>query len=479
MGTSPRVRPLRRQTGQVLLAVVLASCTEPAEITVGSQIGALHFSHAQPRNLIVIGIDTLRRDAVGRYIGTSPAASRAAGLDVLAGCGGPTTMTPFLDGLLREGLTLDNHRACSNWTNSGLLCFASGRSQLDFGYTPSHAGPIPDHFPLLPERLGAAGFTSALVSNNGFVGSNTTYDRFFDTTHVQTEANAEAVTALALDVLEPMVGGEAPWFLQIHYVDPHFPYAASNQETPGSEFLESLPWNLGNTQGWQQMEAEWEGLSPTLQTEIEREIRALYADEVSYVDAALEHLFDQLLRMDGALQETLVLIWSDHGEQFWEHGNTWHGFGLYPEETAAVGSFWTISGADGGPGLQALTWEGPTTQEDLLPSVLAALGLPEDHALSGEAIGDAANPSRVRHSLRFHESALEGTLQALEQDNWLLHFQWDGTRALYDLQADRGATRDLSDDEPEIASRLWGLLEPQIMELAALNEVTAPEPTPR
>ena len=121
--------------------------------------GALDFAGHGPSNLVIIGVDTLRRDYVGRYGGASP----------------------HLDALLAGGVALDDHRSCSNWTFSALLCAMSGRSQLEMGYAPWKLGLAPPWIPLLPDALAEAGFRSALVSASTVVGDGTGYaDRFDD-----------------------------------------------------------------------------------------------------------------------------------------------------------------------------------------------------------------------------------------------------------------------------------------------------------
>ena len=66
----------------------------------------IDFGGKKPKNVLMISIDTLRRDRVGRY--------------------GKNGNTPFMDRLLGEGVALDNHRSCSDWTYPSILCALTG-----------------------------------------------------------------------------------------------------------------------------------------------------------------------------------------------------------------------------------------------------------------------------------------------------------------------------------------------------------------
>ena len=119
------------------LLLLVASCTKGPE---------------SAPNVLLISIDTLRRDALGRYGGAE---------------------TPFLDGLLAGGVPLDDHRSCSNWTLDAMTCVLSGRYAWDLDYAPSagtalnegrDVGGLPEGVELLADHLRAAGFDTALAT---------------------------------------------------------------------------------------------------------------------------------------------------------------------------------------------------------------------------------------------------------------------------------------------------------------------------
>ena len=142
---------------------------EPAEVDSGSQ--ALRFSGNRPRNVLMISIDTLRRDAIGRY--------------------GAEASTPQLDGLLAGGVALDDLQSCSNWTVPAFYCALGGFSlhalgsdawvgRMDFD---SGVNGLPERFPWLPKLLRGHGYFTAGVFGNPIVwtmpGLEESFHRFF------------------------------------------------------------------------------------------------------------------------------------------------------------------------------------------------------------------------------------------------------------------------------------------------------------
>jgi len=80
------------------------------------QVGALVFDEHLPTNLLVISLDSARRDTIGRFSGSAD--------------------TPNLDAFLEGSLVLENHRSCSNWTAWSMTCVLSGRNPMDNGFAP-------------------------------------------------------------------------------------------------------------------------------------------------------------------------------------------------------------------------------------------------------------------------------------------------------------------------------------------------------
>ena len=113
---------------------------------------------------------------------------------------------------------------------------------------------------------------------------------------------------------------DAPSFLWLHYLDPHLPYAPPAEFVPPG--MEGAPV-FANETAVREGKA---GVDPD-----EREwIRALYDAEVRYVDSQIGVLVQALNDMD-LYEESLIILMSDHGEEFWDHGGFEHGHTMYRE----------------------------------------------------------------------------------------------------------------------------------------------------
>jgi len=408
----------------------------------------LEFSGPTPRNLLVISVDTLRRDRVGRY----------SGLDT----------TPFLDGLLAGGVVLDDHRSCSSWTYPSVVCALTGRDLMDLGWVPQRTPDggledLPGAAPTLASMLQPAGWRTALVSGNAFLGPGTDADRGYQSSVVVELAPADEIAALGLSALDGLQASLSPWLLHLHFMDPHLPYA------PPERYLEALPaldYPLERQADFDALEADWPTMDAAAREAALAHAYGRYDAELRYLDDTLADLW-ATLGARGALDDTLVVFWSDHGEQILDHGEVAHGNGLYTEENAAAAAFF-------GPGLTPRAWAGPTAHEDLLPTLLAGIapGLrpPVDGVVVG---GDANRQARFAATLGENESR---TRQSVDRDGLRLIYGWEGRLELFDLAEDPTEQRDLyAPGHPDLAP-LWDLLEPQVQRAA--SAVSSPQPSP-
>jgi len=403
---------------------------------------------APPRNVVLISIDTLRTDHLGRGD------------------------TPTLDSLLDAGVRATNHRSCSNWTLHSMGCALSGAYGLETGFLPPLA-PLGDgdvslpayeaEAPLLAERLAELGFSTALASGNPFLSGHYGFERGFNVLE-SGRYTADEVTAFALEGLDAL-DDHKPFFLHAHYLDPHDPYAPPDAYLAELEDLEPLgEYQFDSYVGVKQLEDDWDTLDDDEQTLALNHLDVRYRGELRFVDDQIALLLAGLEER-GGVDDTLFVFLSDHGEQFFDHGGWGHGEGLYAEETLAL---FGASGAD----LAAATWDGPTTHADLVPTVMAALGV--DVQTSGAVLGTAG--VRARFATK---SAPNATVQVLDRDGWRLIYDWSaGTLELYERSSDPTEQVDRASDEAERLAELWDALRPAVERLECLEPtLTAVEPS--
>jgi arylsulfatase A-like enzyme len=116
-----------------------------------------------------------------------------------------------------------------------------------------------------------------------------------------------------------VVSRDKPFFIWAHYMDPHYPFS------PPKEYINDIrkdpAFNPGLLSKWNFNESE------------SRIAARLYKAEVRYVDCSIGRVF-RVLEKEGLLDNTLIIITSDHGEEFFEHGKFGHGMSHYNEVMA-------------------------------------------------------------------------------------------------------------------------------------------------
>jgi len=243
--------------------------------------------------------------------------------------------------------------------------------------------------------------------------------------------NAETVNARAFDWLERHA--DSRFFMFLHYMDPHDPYFRH-------------PYD-GHAIARVTNDHPDPALAP--------EMRELYAGEIAYLDAHLARLFDRLRALD-LWEDTLIVLTSDHGEEFDDHGGFWHGLTLYDEQVhVPLLVKWPAGRVQGAPAVEPDL----ARQIDLPPTILALAGARTPAAMKGvdlvARMEDAIPADDPRHTL-LAENDLEGNvLQALRTMDWKLISANAGNprglpeEALYHVAVDPGERTNLEAEHPE------------------------------
>lgn len=403
----------------------------------------------QPRNLLIISIDTLRRSDVGAY--------------------GGGELTPSLDRLIREGVSLERHRSCSSWTYPSAICAMAGAQPVSLGFYPNPveaaAGdePMPEGTPTLASALRDAGWQTALVSSNVYLAAQTGLSEGYDALDASELWQAREVTDQALARVDLGLDTSQPWVLHAHYIDPHSPYAPPEAYRQGLEDLPPITWDLDDEEDTAKALAEYDTLSAEEQATLLAHVRLRYEGEVRYVDDEV-HALMVGLQDRGLLDDTLVLLWSDHGEQFFEHDTWGHSGTLFAEENEAIAAFWS-------PLLGAAAWSFPTTHEDLPPTVLAMMGLTPGALMTGEIAGSASPDRALLAALLPRDMP---PLQSVVVGERRLIYNWSGHSVLYDLESDPTEQVDLYDETSTEAAALWEILLPEVVAMDRVIEGWTP-----
>ncbi len=410
----------------VALCVSLSSC------------GSERFEGSARPSLLLIVVDTLRAD----------------GLDPEGLRGGTT---PHIARLADERTQFTSAVAVSPWTGPSVSSIVTGKYPIELGIYDLR-DPLPDTVPNLAQRLAAAGYATSAVISNGIAGPAYGHDRgyedfYFEPYKVKPETGdgfripsftADRVTEKALEWLNGYLRVaddlSPPFFLHVHYTDPHDPYFApetwrtklQNGQEPlsdsyllGAEFVRNAPTPV-------QLEA----------------IKASYRAEVAFADHEIGRLLERVPA------GTAVILTSDHGEEFFEHGGFLHGHTLY-EELVHVPLI--IRGPGVPPGV---TVRDTVSHVDITPTVLDLTGIggTDSDGFSGTSLLRYVGRPFEREGPIYSILESHRRLQiSVRRDEWKLHMFPNRRATLANLRDDPDEAQDFSQSHPEIASELLRL----------------------
>ncbi len=256
--------------------------------------GAIHAADTGRPNVVLITLDTTRADYLSSY-------------------GFPLPTTPHLDALAERGVRFSDASSQIPLTGPSHATILTGLYPHQHGAIRNGV-PLLEGIPTLAERLSAQGYrTAAFVSGwtlrgnlSGLARGFDTYDdRMEDRYHlVNSQRFAHQVTPPALKWLRD--NARRPFFLWVHYFDPHTPYKKRGES-----------------------HAILERASPSAMAALPQRNRN-YASEIHYTDRWIGKLLQALKELD-LESETIVVVTADHGEALGEHGYVGHGRQIYQE----------------------------------------------------------------------------------------------------------------------------------------------------
>ncbi|MEX1025694.1 MAG: sulfatase-like hydrolase/transferase [Planctomycetota bacterium] len=296
-------------------------------------------------NVVLVSIDTLRADRVGTERG----------------------LTPTLDALAAEGVSFAGAYAAAPWTlPSHAALFASTWPHATGTGTYQEPGRLADELETLAERLGGAGFETAAFTGGGYLSAEFGLAQGFETFVGDLgRASMRDVVDRAHTWLAAR-RDERPFFLflhtwEVHQYDPPEPFR-SRFVTPYDgplQDVDSLPLFL--------QQHRWLADPGALTEDDLRYATELYDATVASTDFQLGRLVAELRRRN-LLANTLVVVTSDHGEEFLEHGGTGHGYTLFEENVRVPLIFWHPTLPSEGNGE-------PVSLVDLAPTIAARVGV--------------------------------------------------------------------------------------------------------
>lgn len=263
-----------------------------------------------PAGIILISLDTLRADHLGCY-----------------GYERPTS--PAIDALSTEGTLFLQAISTSNWTLPAHVSLLTSSDSARHGVMAVD-DLIPNELRSLAEILSDNGFTCGAITGGGFVSSKYGLARGFDFYNegegaVDLINSAELVFKAATEWIES--NQQKDFFLFLHTYQIHSPYASPEPYRRRWLFPEASFDQINVEHYLGGKGAVFRPLSP----EERRNIIDLYDGEISYTDEVLIGNLIKWLKEKELFKRVMIILTSDHGEEFYDHGAWVHGAHLYQE----------------------------------------------------------------------------------------------------------------------------------------------------
>ena len=352
--------------------------------------------------------------------------------------------TPAVDSLARDGTRFLSAVAQAPWTGQSVPSMLTGRYPGAIG-AEVWRSPIPVDVPTVAERLRGVGYHTVVWSQHNIYSNNETFRRGFE---AFIEVRGTVLDRALLPSADDLFLADQPTFALIHLLPPHGPYR------PPEPFDGSLSrWYTGD---FPQSAASLGRAArpgerkPT--DEDVRYIRSRYNENVRFADHLVGRLV-QMFRDAGRYDDALVILTSDHGEGFFEHGRFLHTQLLYDEFLRVP---LVIKWPRGETGF-ATDVDPAVGLVDIAPTLVDGLALPTDQAgFQGRTllplVFDGAVPDRNLLVQTRGAERLDATPQpvlALLSDGYkVILDEAAGTLETYDLESDPGEHDDLTDVEP-------------------------------
>ena len=292
----------------------------------------------RPGHIIFIVVDALRPDHLGCY-----------------GYGRPTS--PNIDHLAGRGLRFENAYSNAPWTKPSVASiFTSLHPNVHQAI--NRFDVLSEKALTLAERLKACGYFTCLVNGGNALIHEFNYDQGFD--YYDYEESLDSAAAVrSFETVLSEAGGKS-FFVYVHLMDTHLPYHLNefNRDLVGAERQDFRPGALDRDSIREMTSAG------KLSGEDREYLISLYDAQIRYADANIGEMMSAL-ESRGLLGRSLVILTSDHGEEFWEHGNYEHGHSLYDE-------LLRVPLVIAGPGLPQAEVKSRVRHVDLLPTLLEA-----------------------------------------------------------------------------------------------------------
>ncbi len=432
-------------------------------------------------NIILLTIDTLRTDRIGCY-------GSAAGL------------TPHIDRLAAQGVRFQWAMTAGSWTQAAFPPLLTSSYASMYG---GCLGPLAAARPDPIAALAAQGYHTAAFSTSPLLSRRYGYQRGFAAFRELLPAEAEpalrrvrggqkllrspgfhrlaalfgrrlppAQLYVSGDVVNQALGEwladvDGPFFVWAHYMDVHWPYHLQG----------SLDGPAANAQMWRDLGhmhgANWNGRP--ISDEQRAHYLELYAGAVRFADQQIGALWQRLAQMN-RLENTLLLLVADHGEEFRERRHWGHFEVNLHDEIMRVPL--VVAGADLPAGLVV---EQLVSTLDIMPTILDICGCPPPAGMEGQSMLPLWQPQAGAYVRDFAIGEMWRDHRHIVAVRTPEHkFIWDSRfpdqPKLYQVSADPGELHEIGGDNPQLVRHFQNIVDAHLRRVAAQDVAAAAEP---
>lgn len=396
-------------------------------------------------NVVVLLLDCVRADHLGCY-----------------GYGRPTS--PHIDALARKGCRFSMAFSQSPWTLPSVASILTGC------YPSKHGAGVPVNEDMIfdlqlssPVKGPSASLPQMtdLFRDQGylvyFYSSNTLVRKKIfgqSCTHfaLKIKADADEVVDYGIEKVNQAVALDRPFFLYLHFMDSHQPL--KQPEPYYNYFQYEDRENTEVHRNWKYEQAEEQKGSEFLAYREQK--TCVYDGSIRFTDEKIGRLLLELEKT-GIMDDTIVLLLSDHGESLWDHAAIEAECYYNPKETDGIGHGHTLFQElihvpliIAGPGIPAgALMDRPVETVDILPTLLDRVRIPKPDHLDGRSFAEALLEGRdIGRAAVFSEYPAHGALKvALVHYPFKYIFSHDEQDFLFDLEKDPGERENLHDSK--------------------------------
>ena len=387
-------------------------------------------------------------------------------------------LTPELGQFAQDAITFSDAESSSGWTIPAMATMLTGIHNTT---TDASSGILPKWVKTLPEYLYDAGYTTHAIVDNilvepraGFAQGYETYfqrsgfrfafslpafrllpekvHHFLRDTFVTFYYGAPRLTDRAIEVITKP--HDQPLFLYVHYMDPHAPYHPHPEISPDPPTSEPINYYVWKDHLHKDVDDR------PRPAQMQR-LKHRYDNEIVYMDKAIGRLLKKWHEHFG--EDGLILLTSDHGEEFLDHGHLGHGHTVH-REMVNVPLIMKFPSADADKFGQPAIINNPVSQIDLLPSILDYIGLQSDRTPGRPTIQGKSLLAQLRNQVPWEKKPMMAShgrhgrrtyRYRLDNTVYIKTMFYDGRPTitkLYALDADPNEQKNMIDDKDYLQS---------------------------